>query len=71
MDKIIQVPVKETELITIDRIVPKIVTLNKAFAQIVDKLHEFPRLAQEMKQVEKRLDNIVIERHGSTEIQQA
>ena len=62
---------KETELITIDRIVPKIVTLNKAFAQIVDKLHEFPRLAQEMKQVEKRLDNIVIERHGSTEIQQA
>lgn len=37
---------KTQEIITVDRIVPKIVTLNKAFAQIVDKLHEFPRLAQ-------------------------
>lgn len=47
---------------------PKIVTLNKAFAHIVDKLHEFPRLAEEMKQVERRIDNLVVEKHGTTDI---
>lgn len=56
---------------TVDRIVPKIVTLNKAFAQIVDKLHEFPRLAQEMKNVNNRIDSIVPERHSNTEVRQA
>lgn len=50
---------------------PKIVTLNKSFAQIVDKLHEFPRLAQEMKQIENRIESIVPERHSSTDVRQA
>lgn len=71
IEKIVQVPVKTQEIITVDRIVPKIVTLNKSFAQIVDKLHEFPRLAQEMKQIENRIESIVPERHSSTDIRQA
>lgn len=44
---------------TVDRIVPKIVTLNKAFAQIVDKIHEFPRLAEEMVKINAQVERIV------------
>lgn len=52
-------------MVTVDRIVPQIVQLNKAFAQIVDKLHEFPRLAQEMRSVENQIQSIVPEQHSA------
>ena len=56
---------------TVDRVVPKIVTLNKAFAQIVDKLHEFPRLVEEMKKVNAQIETIVPEKHSGVDIRQA
>lgn len=59
VERIVQVPVRTQEIVTVDRIVPKIVTLNKAFAQIVDRLHEFPRLAEEMKKVNNKIEKIV------------
>ena len=59
VERIVQVPVKTSELVTVDRIVPKIITLNKAFAKVVDKLHEFPRLAEEMKKVNTQSERIV------------
>lgn len=71
VERIVQVPVKTQEIVTVDRIVPKIVTLNKAFAQIADKIHEFPRLVEEMKKVNNQVETVVPEKHSNTEVKQA